>query len=511
MKKLYIFILAICATYNAIAQAPDIEWQKSYGGSSLDMGHEVQQTSDGGFIVVGITASDNGDITGHHGGHDIWAVKLDVSGNKEWEKALGGSNEDGAQNGNYGISQVSVKQTTDGGFIITGYSRSNDGDVSHNYNAQDYWIIKLNAVGAIEWQKVIGGGGSDVPSSIIQTIDGGYMVIGYSGSSSTGNGDMTCDVTGTKAWAVKLDDTGNIEWQQCFLSGGSVYPYSVEQTADNGYIVAGNSYNHPDSCYGGYDAWIVKLDATGTSEWQKCFGGTDEDTFRSIVQTSDGGYIVTGNTRSNDGSVSGNHGGNDSWVVKLDNAGNTQWENLYGGTGNDFGFSIEQTNDGNYIVTGSTGSNNGDASGNHGGFDFWIFKLDDTGAILWQKCMGGSGREEAYSVQQTTDGGYIVAGYSNSSNGDVTHNQGDWDYWVVKLDSESMSTTDQQLSQFDIYPNPAKDVVNFSQKIDGELFNATGQKVMTIQDAKSVNVSGLAKGVYVLKTAEGITKKIMVK
>jgi len=168
--------------------------------------------------------------------------------------------------------------------------------------------------------------------------------------------------------------------------------------------------------------------------WQKCLGGSSDEFARSVHQTSDGGYIVAGDTYSNNGDVSGNHGESDFWVVKLTSTGSLQWRKCLGGGNWDMAYSIQQTSDGGYIVAGMTESNNGDVSGNHGDLDLWVVKLTSTGSLQWQKCFGGSSDDGAYSIQQTSDGGYVVAGGTESNNGDVSGNHGEYDLWVVKLD-----------------------------------------------------------------------------
>ena len=170
-------------------------------------------------------------------------------------------------------------------------------------------------------------------------------------------------------------------------------------------------------------------------EWQKCLGGTADDFANSIQQTSDGGFIVAGETRSNDGDVSGNHGKSDAWVVKLNSLGDILWKKCLGGTGNDYARSIQQISDGGFILTGYTNSNNGDVSGNNGYYDAWVVKLNSSGDILWQKCLGGTYDDYARSIQQTSDTGFILAGYTFSNDGDVSGNHGFSDAWVVKLNS----------------------------------------------------------------------------
>ena len=187
------------------------------------------------------------------------------------------------------------------------------------------------------------------------------------------------------------------------------------------------------SNHGDYDMWVVKLNKNGEIEWQKCLGGSGEDEANSIQQTTDGGYIVAGSTVSDDGDVSDYHGEEDMWIVKLDSTGKIEWQKCLGGSNYDYANSIKQTTDGGYIVAVSTVSDDGDVIGNHGSLDMWIVKLNKNGEIDWQKCLGGSDDDRAFSIQQTTDSGYIVAGKTFSDDGDAIGNHGDYDMWIVKL------------------------------------------------------------------------------
>jgi hypothetical protein len=298
--------------------------------------------------------------------------------NIQWQKALGGSLEDVGG---------PIQQTSDGGFIVAGFADSNDGDASGNHGLADLWVVKLNNTGTIEWQKSLGGSSRDGAGSIHMTNDGGG---------------------------------------------------SIQQTNDGGYIVAGTSYSNDGDVSGNHgeaDAWVVKLSSIGTIEWQKSLGGSGYDGSNFIQQTNDGGYILAAKSLSNDGDVSGNHGQLDSWVVKLSNIGAIEWQKSLGGSGDDVGSSIQRTNDGGYIVTGTSNSNDGDVSGNHGGLDYWIVKLTSVGVIEWQKSLGGSASEQSFSIDLTNDGGYILSGFSESNDGDVSGNHGYIDYWVVKLNN----------------------------------------------------------------------------
>jgi hypothetical protein len=262
----------------------------------------------------------------------------------------------------------------------------------------------------IDWQKTLGGSSPDHATSIQQTTDGGYIVAGYS---SSDDGDVTGDNGSYDSWVVKLDAVGNITWQKSLGGSGDDRAYSIQQTANGGYIVVGWSDSNDGDVIGNngdFDYWVVKLDAVGNITWQKSLGGSGLDRAWSIQQTTDGGYIIVGQSFSNDGDVTGNNGWADYWIVKLGVSGNIIWQKSLGGSSYDYAHSIQQIADGGYIVAGRSKSNNGDITGNNGGYDFWIVNLDASGNITWQKSLGGSGADAAYSIQQTTDGGYIIVG-----------------------------------------------------------------------------------------------------
>ncbi|UCH14008.1 MAG: hypothetical protein JSV22_13000 [Bacteroidales bacterium] len=343
-----------------------------------------------------------------------------------WQVSLGGSDYDRAE---------CIRQTTDGGYIVAGYSKSSDGDVSKNQGSNDYWIVKLTSEGDLTWQKSYGGSSQDIAYSIRQTTDGGYII---AGGSSSDDGDVTGNYFNYNYWIVKLNSTGQIIWEKSFGGDSDDIAYSIQQTTDGGYIVAGKSYSNNGDVtgnHGSFDYWIIKLSSTGDLTWQKCLGGSDMELANSIQQTTDGGYVVAGETTSDDGDVTGYHGSFDYWIVKLTSTGEIDWQKALGGSGSEYCNSIRQTTDGGYIIAGGAYSDDGDVSGKHGETDYWIVKLTSTGEIDWQKALGGSSPDYAYSIEQTIDGGYIVAGFARSSDGDMSGGHGSDDYWVVKLSS----------------------------------------------------------------------------
>ncbi len=494
----FIFLLS-----SAFAQAPIIEWQKCIGGTDWDFGRSIQQTTDGGYIIAGSTRSNNGDVTGNHGFNgDYWVVKLDGSGNLQWQKCFGGSSGDYAN---------SIQQTTDGGYIVAGACYSNDGDITGYHGNGDYWVVKLDDSGNIQWQESLGGTSGDDANSIQQTADGGYIVAGQSFSN---DGDVTGNHGDWDYWIVKLNGSGNLQWQKSLGGSNDDYANSIQQTADGGYIVAGVVWSTDGDVTGNHglqDYWVVKLDNNGNTEWQKTLGGSYLDVAQSIQQTTDGGYIVAGNSGSTDGDVTGNHDFQDYWVVKLDSSGNIQWQKSLGGFEYDWAHSIQQTADGGYIVAGHSWSINGDVTDNHNGGDYWVVKLDGSGNIEWQKAIGGIGEDYPQSIRQTADGGYIVAGYSDSNDGDVTGNHGFYDYWIVKL--AGMETGTESIvfpGNIAVYPNPATQELTID--LTGSEFSSAGT-VVTLFDIQGrnvlektinnlvivINVMRLEKGLYFLR------------
>lgn len=518
MKHFYfLFFPFLC-----MAQAPIIQWQKSLGGSGNDFANSVQQTADGGYIVAGYTSSNDGDVSGNHGGDDIWVVKLTAAGTVAWSRTLGGS---GNEVANY------VQQTADGGYVIAGTTYSNDGDVTRNQGNSDAWVIKLDNAGAIQWQKTFGGYHIDVATSVRQEADGGYIVGCYTLSENTG--DIIGNKGGTDCWIVKLTSSGNIDWSLCLGGRSEEFARAVQPTTDGGYVMGGYTMSIDGDVSGNHgstDYWVVKLDNYQEVQWKKTYGGTGSDILTSIVQTTDGGYIVAGHVYSQDGDIAGSgfHGPlfDDYWVAKLSSTGTIQWKKALGGYGNDLAQSVQQTADGGYIVFGYVTSNDGDVSGNNGYMNYWIVKLSGQGVIQWQKALGGSGQEGfnaipyavdgAHSIQQTTDLGYILAGYSKSNDGDVSGNHGGFDYWIVKL-ANPLSTDDFLSKSVSVYPNPASERVFVNTGADSNpvqlsLYGLLGQLLRTTKE-NSISVSELPKGVYFfqVKTDKGeVTKKIVV-
>ncbi|MBK6640827.1 MAG: T9SS type A sorting domain-containing protein [Bacteroidetes bacterium] len=356
----------------------------------------------------------------------------------EWQNTIGGSNYDELN---------AIMPTSDRGYILGGWSISNiSGDKTENQlGNDDYWIVKTDSLGVIQWQNTIGGSGSDRNLSIAQTTVGGYILGGWSNSNISSDKTENCNGD-WDYWIVKIDSLGNIEWQNTIGGSGEDRLNSIAQTTDGGYILGGMSNSNissdkTENSNGDWDYWIVKTDSIGVIQWQNTIGGNGGDGLHSIAQSSDGGYILGGYSASDiSGDKSENSNGFiDFWIVKTDSLGTILWQNTIGGDDWDELTSIQQTSEGGYILGGwSESSISGDKTENcKGDYDYWIVKTDSLGAIQWQNTIGGSNNDKLYSIVQTSDLGYFLGGWSSSNiSGDKTENSnGGWDFWIVKTDS----------------------------------------------------------------------------
>jgi len=479
----------------ALAQAPIIELQKSLGGSSNDFARGVILASDGNYIIAGGSSSNNGNVTGNHGSSDFWVVKMNPSGVVIWQKSLGGPGFDFAKD---------IKQTSDGGYILTGIASGNGGDVTGNHGLWDVWVVKLNANGILQWQKSLGGSANDGGSSVEQTSDGGYIVAAYSESS---DGDVSDAIDYIDYWVVKLSASGTLQWEKSFGGSEIDYATSIALTLDGGYIVSGfsdSTNGHVTGNHGAEDFWVVKITANGDLQWQSTYGGSSQDVGNNVLPTQDGGYIISGFTSSNNGDVSGNNGNSDFWLVKTNSTGAIEWQKTLGGSSSEFAYALQKVNNG-YVVAGGSSSSNGDVTENKGSEDFWVARVNSIGELQWQKSMGGNDDDEAHAINSTNDGGFVVAGFSYSNNGDVTGNHGSNDMWVVKLSQDPLAIVDFQFQEIVLYPNPVSEVLYIEAQQDIEnisVFNLLGQELLkqSVNGLQStIDMSGLSGGIYLIQ------------
>ncbi|WP_428232694.1 T9SS type A sorting domain-containing protein [Flavobacterium sp.] len=537
MKKLYLLLLFI---FPLLAYPQDILWEKSYGGTHADYLFDAQPTADYGFILAGSSLSNKtGNKTSDNQGDlDYWIWKMNEKGDLDWQKSIGGNGFDLLQ---------SIKNTRDGGFILAGTSGSGKGG-QKNENCKgitDFWVIKLDASGAEQWQRTIGGPGQDELLCAFQTKDGGYMLGGSSSSSPPVLSIVKPDAksaTTTKAdlfnkseksrgnmdyWIVKLDKQGNIEWQKTYGGQYADILRSMEQTTDNGYILAGYS-NSPVSgdktannkSFG--DFWIIKINDTGEIQWQNTYGAEGDDQPYVIHQTADGGYIVGGNSNSKNplttlGGIVSN--GTDYWVLKLDQDGAVIWSKTYDFGKTDILTSLVENTDHTYLIGGYAQSENkrpregivGKAMGvvnkeKDGINDYIALKIDDKGEELWSKTVGSSGEDILRKLIETRDGGYLMAGTSNSSaSKDKNGNIGGNDFWVVKL--KDKQKVEKVKSSIEAIPNPASSYTNVIVGYDfkegtATLVDITGrilQEFAITGRTVPVNLSRYSEGIYIIK------------
>lgn len=485
--------------FSQTVPAPAIVWQTALGGSSTESGNYMKPTADGGFVVVGTTYSTDGHVTGNHGGGDVWVVKLNALGVMEWRKCFGGTSTD---NG------MSIDQTADGGYVAVGRTFSTDGQITDNSGGTDLWIVRMSATGDLLWQKTFGGSGTEQANSVAQTTDGGYIIAGYTLSN---NGDVNLNNGDSDAWVIKLSSSGLLHWKKTYGGPQTESAHSIQQTSDGGYIFVGQcgaNGGNVNGSHGGADAWVVKLNSLGNIEWQKAMGGTGSDFFNNVKQAPDGGYIMAGGTASNNGDVTATNGQEDYWVVKLNLQGLITWQRTYGGTAKDLGYNVSLTADGGYIVCGESASN-ANILGTSGTIDGWVLKLDGDGIVQWSKVLGGSAMDTLRAVTQTTSGGYLMAGYSLSNDGDITANQGGADIWVVHLASDNLGSVDFADTALLLYPNPATTEIRLSlpdhSTADSiSIFDITGKQVAEQKGpVQAVDVEKLAGGVYVVRVVSG--------
>lgn len=499
MKPFSILLLTFAMVQELHSQ-PTIEWQKSFGGSLYEAAYNVQSTSDGGYICAGSSPSSDGDLSTNHGGLDCWIVKLNNLGVIQWQTSFGGSGEDEAK---------AIIQTADGGYAFAGKSSSNDGDVSGNHGQNDAWLVKLSSTGSIEWQKSYGGSSSDAFSTIKPADNGGYIV---GGNSYSNDGDLTLNNGASDLWVLKLNSTGDIDWQKNLGGSTNDYAKSIDLSLDGGYVVAGyTNSNDGDvlSTHGSDEIWILKLTSAGTTEWQKFIGGSGSDFAWNVRHCDDGGVVIAGSSSSNDGDLSANLGSEDCFILKLSAAGGIQWKKSFGGSMYDIANSIYQTNDGGFILAAATTSNDGDVDLNVGLSDFWLIKLDPLGIMEWQKSLGGSLGDIPFSIVHSMDGGFVVLGSSQSNDGDLSANHGMEDLWIVKLSAvQSVQTLEN--SDISIYPNPAKDVLILSNISKGnylEIQDSHGQTIhsqfFTSDQVELLLNKNLSSGIYFVHVLEG--------
>ncbi|WP_367768416.1 T9SS type B sorting domain-containing protein [Flavobacterium sp. WC2421] len=448
--KLIALSLIISIFFSVRMSSQTIQWENTIGGNDYDWSDFIELSNDGNYILGGYSYSNISDdkTENSRGEGDYWLIKIDdTSGNLLWQKTIGGNSFD---------HLTSAKETKDGGYILGGYSSSGiSGEKTQNSRGQDdYWVVKLDKNRNIIWDKTYGGSGVDRLTSIIQTVDGGYLMGGSSDSNISG--DKTENSKGNlDMWIIKIDASGNIMWQKTFGGDNSDWVQSLLKTADGGYLLAGSSNSNisgdkTQNSRGGGDYWVLKIDSLGTIVWQKTIGGNNGDYLKSIIATSDGNYILGGDSFSN---ISGDktentlNNSNDVWILKLNDFGQILWQKNIGANDTEVFADIRMTSDNGFIlgIMSYSGISGYKTEASRGDRDYWIVKLDAAGQFEWDKTVGGDSLDQTQSIVQAKDGGYVALGWSQSNiSGDKTENKsGLQDFWVVKLQlcSQNLSAT----------------------------------------------------------------------
>ena len=401
-KVLPVFFLLLISTIVS-AQIPGVHWSKYINNSFGGFFYDIKSTTDNGYIGVGNDSSGGYDryyILRKFYGAKAWIVKMDSAGNVQWQKSIRG---DGS-----GIHYQSVALSFDGGYVAAGLKVRN----SPFIDSSNFYIIKYNAAGTIVWEKEYGGTRCESANSIVPTSSGGYAIAGYT---SSNDGDVTGNHSPnvSDVWLMKTDASGNIIWKKCFGGSAADTAYAVIQTPDKGFVVAASSASANGNLTGNNgltDAWLFKTDSLGNLLWQKNFGGTGHDIFKNVLLNADGTYTVTGYTTSVAAVSNGIKGKSDLWVAKVNDAGTVLWSKGFGGAEEEEGLSIISIPDGSYIVSGYTGSNTNDVSGNNGTIDAWMIKVSAIGNLVWQKCVGTIREEIAMGIIYHSENSFTIGG-----------------------------------------------------------------------------------------------------
>lgn len=430
-----ILFLFVCCTKKQIENLPTLyegipNFVKTFGGTKNDVFNSVVATSDGGYAVLGYTQSNDFDISDKtNESFDFLLMKFSSDHVLLWSKTYGGSDDDRA---------ADLIATKDGGFALFGFSKSSDFDVANNAGTQDFWMIKTTFDGTISWEKTFGFLGADKGNSLIQTVDNGFLITGVldvTASNGQGNSKTTEKHAGGDVWVIKLNNNGDLVWSRYFGGSFTDTPFGVVETENNNYIIAASSDSEDfniSNNKGTYDFWLFKVSSTGDLLWEQSFGGSEIDEPRGITITDDGNFVVVGDTRSADKDVSTNNGGADLWMIKITTEGNLLWEKTLGGSSFDAARSISKTQDGGFVISGNSRSLD-QGFINKGQNDGWVLKVDNNGSLLWQQFIGGTENELLFDAVELANQDIVAVGESSSSDADISENKGFSDGLIINI------------------------------------------------------------------------------
>lgn len=437
MKTSLLFFLFILS-YTSFSQLPDRVWQKTIGGTSDDKLNCFLSTDDGGYLLGGSSSSaiSGEKLDSSKGLSDFWIVKLDANRNLEWQKTIGGSQVD---------ELIDMVKSPDGGYLLAGHSNSSvsSDKTEDSFGNFDYWIVKVDEFGDVEWDKTIGGESEDRLSNIIVNNDTSFVISGHSKSDSTGL--KTADSRGGyDFWIIEINLEGMILWQKTIGGDNSDMIYSIEKTSDNGFILGGDtesgiSGDKATPLTGEWDFWMVKLAEDGNLEWDRSIGGDLQCAFGHVVQTTDGNYVLAGTSNCDIGGIKSEPRYDISaWVLKFSPLGELIWENTIAGQDLDYTMDIKVTSDDGLIIAAYSNSNIGiDKTENSYLDDYWIIKLDESGVIEWENTIQAYGTDHPTKILPISDHEFLVGGYSNSKfkYDKFEGSKGGYDFWFMKLGS----------------------------------------------------------------------------
>ena len=489
MKRLLsnISLITIVMIQFVNAQTPAIGWQKTFGGSGDEYYGYILKLHDGNYLQYGNTASDDGDFSSNQGRDDAYMIKTDASGNVLWSKTYGGKKDDGFNQ---------VVETANGNLVAAGYTESKSGDVSGNHGGRDGWLVMFNADGNILSQHCYGGKGDDEFDGVVKGNPGGFILCGIAGSTDGDLSGVAYHGGDGDGWVMTVNNKAQIVWQKC-IGGSDFEQFTSIVTMENKIYVSGLTWsfdgdaaqNH--SAPGSFDHFLTKFKLNGDVVWTACHGGSGDDYcfVQSLVATADGNLINVGTTLSNDGDVSG-HSTNvaDAWAPKINSAtGELISQRCYGSVTRMQGlYSAYADEDGGYLLLGADASDFDVATS----WDAMVIKTDADGNEVWKKTFGGSDMDMVDGLAETDDGGYLLACYARSGDGDVTNQHGGGDSWLVKLtddgDRIANQTASESLPELRNYPNPfsTSTTISFSlsraENISLKIFDVEGRLIRTL-------------------------------
>lgn len=517
MKNLFLVILSVFTTVHySNAQLLGIEWQKCLGESGKEERPLGLTRSDKSVTVMFGTSSTTGDFSGNKGETDWYYTKYDDKQAKIYGKIYGGSKTE---------TLSWINENTDKTFTAIGTTNSTDGNINNNHGGLDAWAIKLTENGNIQWRKCIGGTGEDHGAFSIETKDKDYLFLGSTTSvdgdfsTNAGGSDIfliKTDINGIFKFTKLYGGTGN-DKPVGLTKVTDGYIILAESTSAS---FTGSTNTNK----GKTDFLLIKIDENGNVNWAKFFGGPEDDIPSHITTLSDGNVLVTGTTSSTSGDVSGAKGGKDIWVLKISSIGSLVWAKNLGGTSNDSGkMAVEYqfTKPSKYFVIGSTNSNNGNVSGAKGGSDIWLAQLSTSGNLENAKTFGGSKDDFAGSVSVMADNSLFVTGESSSTDGDVSGNKGGQDVWIAKLNKPTATFELPNSFEVKVFPNPSQAYTNieWDSQISVksiELTDMTGRVLLSTKTETGTNfmtldISRFNSGHYILSVIanDGISRSML--